>query len=569
MKRAGICHTTHDIDNQEVSKRMKIGMRKMISLLMAALLALFAISGCSPAAKQPDGDTAQTGGTNASPSKAPAKQEEPITIRYWMELAADKVAPVYKSMGETELYKELQERLNIKIEFLHPPAGQANEQFNLMIASRELPDVFERDFFGYPGGPEKAIADGIIIPLNDIIENHSPNFKKLLEENPEYAKMSKTDSGTYFTYPFIRGDDTIMVFFGPQFRKDFLDKVGLPVPETIDEWYNTLVAFRDKLNVEFPLSFRQNPGAGANDLSIGDSLSGAYGVARGFYVEDDIVKFGSIEPGYKEYLKTLNKWVSEKLVDPDFATQDLSTFRAKVTDNKVGAFFGYAGGGMGYFYDLVKENNPEFTLVGAPHPTLKKGEKSHFGQKEWAVSYGKAVITTANKYPEKTAELLDYGYGEEGHILFNFGIEGKSFNWTSDGYPKYTEWVTNNPEGKSMALAMSTYMRSHYDGPFVQAREYFEQFMKYPDQVAAVKTWSESSFFDRRVPKITATAEESAQLANIMNEVYTYVDEMFLKFVFGTESIDKFDDYVAQVKKMKIDEALKIQQNALERYNNR
>lgn len=58
---------------------------------------------------------------------------------------------------------------------------------------------------------------------------------------------------------------------------------------------------------------------------------------------------------------------------------------------------------------------------------------------------------------------------------------------------------------------------------------------------------------------ITPTPEESERFASIMSEVSTYVDEMFLKFVMGQESLDKFDDYVEQIKKMNIEEAIQIQ----------
>jgi putative aldouronate transport system substrate-binding protein len=550
---------------------MKKAWRRILGVFLVLALSVTLFAACGNVEQSNSPTTAAQ--ESAKKEEATTESKTPVTIKYWVDMPSDKVAPVFKNMAEIEMYKELESRTGVKVEFMHPPAGQANEQFNLMIASRDLPDVIERNFQdsgagGYPGGPEKAIADGVIIKLNDLIDKNAPNLKKLFTDNKDYDKLSKTDNGTYYTFPFIRGDDALMVFFGPQFRKDWLDEVGLAVPETIDEWYTVLKAFKEKKKVEFPFSFRQNPGSGANDLGGGDGFIGAWGIAKGYYIEDGKVKFGSIEPSFKDCLKTLNQWFDEKLIDPDFASQDLKTWRAKVTDNKVGAYMGLTGGGMGYFYDLVKANDPTFALVGAPNPTLKKGEKSHFGQKDWPVSNACAQITTTNKHPEETAKWLDYGYGPEGHILFNFGIEGKSFTMQND-YPKYTDWVVKNPEGKSMALAMSTYMRSHYNGPFVQDKRYFEQFLKYPDQLKAVETWAGSSTFDRRLPKITATPDESTTFATIMNEINTYVDEMFLKFVMGQESIDKFDDYVAQVRKMKIDEALAIQQAALERYNKR
>jgi putative aldouronate transport system substrate-binding protein len=59
-----------------------------------------------------------------------------------------------------------------------------------MVASRELPDIIEYNWSLYPGGPEKAISDGIIIEINDLVDKYSPNFKKYLEDNPVYSKAS-------------------------------------------------------------------------------------------------------------------------------------------------------------------------------------------------------------------------------------------------------------------------------------------------------------------------------------------------------------------------------------------
>jgi putative aldouronate transport system substrate-binding protein len=495
----------------------------------------------------------------------------PVKIKYWKELNADKLAPIFKSLNESELYKELQQRLNVEIEFLHAPTSNVRDQFNLIVASRDLPDIMEYDLANrYPGGGAKAISDGVTQKHNEIFDKYAPNLTALYKSHPEWARQAKLDDGTYFGFPFIRGNDGLMVYFGPQFRKDWLDELGLKVPTNIDEWYTTLKAFKDRKKVEFPFSFQQKGvGASENDLFQGGTLSGAWGVNRGFYLDENKqVRYGNIEPGWRDFLITMNKWFKEGLIDPDFPVQDTQTWRAKVMSDKVGAFVNLVGGGMGFFYDNVKPKNPNFALVGAPNPALKAGMKTRFGQKQWDVPMpGYGFITPLNKHVPESAKLLDYGYGKDGDILFNFGIEGKSFNWVS-GYPKYTDAVTKNPN-YAMAVAMSQWMRSHYDGMFVQRIEYFEQFMKYPDQVAAAKTWAGSSDFSWRLPPISTTAEESSRLAAIMTELNVYTDEVFVKAVFGQFSLDQWDAYVAQVKKLRVDEALAIEKAAVERYAKR
>lgn len=71
------------------------------------------------------------------------------------------------------------------------------------------------------------------------------------------------------------------------------------------------------------------------------------------------------------------------------------------------------------------------------------------------------------------------------------------------------------------------------------------------------------------MPPVTPTSEESKEYSIIMNEINTYRDEMVLKFIFGTESLDNFDTYVKNIESMGLDRALEIQNAALERYNAR
>ena len=71
-------------------------------------------------------------------------------------------------------------------------------------------------------------------------------------------------------------------------------------------------------------------------------------------------------------------------------------------------------------------------------------------------------------------------------------------------------------------------------------------------------------------PNLQYTADESAQIANIINECTTYHDEMVLKFILGTENVEeKFDNFVEEFKKMNIDQAIKLTQDAVDRMNAR
>ena len=57
----------------------------------------------------------------------------------------------------------------------------------------------------YPGGPEKAVSDGVLIKINDLVAKYAPNLTQRYREHPEWEKAVKTDSGTMYCFPFIRG----------------------------------------------------------------------------------------------------------------------------------------------------------------------------------------------------------------------------------------------------------------------------------------------------------------------------------------------------------------------------
>ena len=89
------------------------------------------------------------------------------------------------------------------------------------------------------------------------------------------------------------------------------------------------------------------------------------------------------------------------------------------------------------------------------------------------------------------------------------------------------------------------------------------------EQKETPQVWGDHNGKAHRLPPVTPTTEESTELASITNELNTYRDEMILKFIFGDESLDNFDEYVQNLENMGLSRALEIQNAALERYNAR
>ena len=462
------------------------------------------------------------------------------------------------SYDDNHFFNKISEETGIKIKWLTPPAGQVDEQFNIMLASGKLPDIMEYRWAKYPGGAEKAISDDHIFPLNEIISTHSPSLKKYLSDNPDVDRMVQLDSGEYYVYPFIRGDELLKVSYGPIVRKDWLDSLNMAVPETMDDWYNMLTAFKAKSGVSAPLTYNY-----AN-LESWAAFPGAFGVKRDFYTDNEKVKYGPVEAGYKEYLQTMTKWYAEGLLDKNFATADLALIANSMLNGTSGATLGYGGSGLGAWLQS-KKDDPSYQLVPAPYPVKNRGDVPRFGLKDFSyvdAAFGNAAITTSCKNIELAARFLDYGYSEAGHMLFNFGTVNESYNMI-DGYPTYTEAITNNPE-YSFSQSLLRFARFN-NGPFVQDRRYMEQFYNIPAQKDALTVWNTQAE-KTNLPPITPTYEESTELANILNNINTYVDENSTKFIMGLQSYDYYDKFLNDIKNMNVDRAIQIYEAAYERY---
>ena len=483
--------------------------------------------------------------------------EEPITLTIWRDNSLF-VVDNYKEMG---CYKEMEKATGIAVDFIHPVAGQVSEQFNVMIASGEYPDIIESVDGNYQGGRAKAYEDGVILEMSELVEKYAPNFTALCKEYPEVMYASQNDKGQLFELPFIRGGSVLRTFRGPIVRADLLEKYGLSAPETIDEWHTVLKTFKDN-GVEYPFT-------STSAFFKTEVFAGAYGIPLGWFVEDGVVKYGYYDERFKAYMQTMADWYSEGLIDPEIMTNDSKTVDSKMLSGKVGAMIGTVGNSIGGYISEKQKTDPEFDLQAASYPTLEKGGRAYIIQREDNVlpNMGSS-ITTSCKNPEYATAYLDYAFSKEGHMMFNFGVEGESYEMI-DGYPTFTEVVTNNPDGLPMNKAGSLYARSFTMGTFVQDPKYADTFYGQQRQKEATQVWTKDVDYvaEKNIAyKGTLTPAESAEITPMQNEVNTFIGENFMAWLMGTKSLDNFDEYLAHLKDMGIEDIIKIRQEAYDRY---
>lgn len=556
---------THNITRREFLRYL--GMGSAAAVLAACAPQSPAVPTSSP--------IAPTAAATLSP-KAPEALTLPIvkealTLTYWAPMNPN-VAATMKSFGEIGCQKELEKRTGIHLEFQHPPLNQETEQFNLLMASTKYPDVIEYGWLsGAVGGPAKYLKDGVIIRLNDLIDQYAPNLKKVLTDRPDIRRMLVTDDGDIYCFPFLRLDPILCVSQGMTIRGDWLDKLGLKMPTTVDEWYTVLKAFKEKdpngngKADEIPLStWRSN----ARGVFIRQAFVGAWGVAWEFYQDKGVVKYGPLQPEFKEFLKVIVQWYKEGLMDRDAFTDKQATFDAKITNSQIGAATMSGGSGIGKYMGLMASKDPKFKIIGAPYPTLKPGEKPQLGDRTSAYyGDGSVAITSSNKHVVETVKLLDYGYSPEGSLLYNFGIEGVSYNMVN-GKPTFTPEMMKDPKGLPPAQAIAKYARSINNGPFVQDPGYIMQYYELPEQKDALQVWMQPTN-EKQMPPVTPTPDEGKKFSTVMADINTRFNEVFEKVWSGALPLDAWDTFVKDLKQMGIDDAIKIQQAALDRYNKR
>lgn len=531
-------------------------MKKSKKLLVTALifsLSVGTLSACKDNKKGVSSENLEQKYADTYPIKSET------VLKWWMPVNANLTVNA-DNIGKLEFAKELEKRTGVKVQYIHPAVGQSTEKFNLLIASGDLPDIVEYSWGSYPGGPQKAIDDKYIIDHTDVIKKFSPNFAKYLEENPDVDKQSKTDDGRYFGYPLISNDKGLRTSGGIIVRQDWLEDLGLEIPETIDEWYTTLKRFKEEKGATAAMSFAINHARNG-------AFIGAWDMIYGFYTDGNgNIKYGPAEPRYKDFLATMAKWYKEGLIDSGFAINDDKTVSSNMLNGTTAVTYAGLGGGIGKWM-TAKKDDPTYKLTGAKYPVLNKGDKPKFGQFTPIAQVNNQLpaITTDCSDIELAARLLDYAYSDEGHMLFNFGIEGLSYE-IKDGYPTYTDIVKNNPDGLSMAAVLQRYSRAGSGGGFVQDIRYLEQYAGSPEQQSAWKNWRDTDAEKYMLPMLYILTSEQKEYAKLGSSIATYADEMFVKFITGVEPIEKFDEYIEKLKKMNVDRYIEIQQSAYDRY---
>lgn len=553
--------------------------RKVLSILslLVMITLLFSIGACAKT-PTPTTTSAPVATTNASQSTSlqttaqttkKVTFEKPTSLTYWSVLDT-RMVKFATSLATTPPFVELKKRLGVDITFIHPPQGMDKEQFKVLVASKQLPDIIEYDWFAqYPGGPAKAISDGVIKDLTPyFVPEVAPNIVKLLAKfDAEYglSKAIKTIDGKFYVFPCIRGEGLLkQINNGTIIRKDWLDELGMKVPVTLDDWYTMLTRFKKEKGCTAPLTFK------LQYFLDGQDFVGAYGVGHDFYVDTKgVIQYGPVMPEYKKFYETMAKWYAEGLISPDFSTLNDDGVLQSMTSGKSGACIGQNDATMGIILTAMSTKDPKFNLIGGPHPKLNANDPNvRIFKRDWFyTSSGSAAISVDCKNPAGAASVLDYWYGDEGTMLGNWGILGESYTLSSDGTPKFTDLVMKNPNGNTFKEMIVLYSRGAISAPVLRDVRVIDA-QRFDTRISdATTTWGIVADRSAIVPRLSFTDAESSRLAKLVTDINTYNSEMFLKFIMGRTPVSEFDNSVNEMKRLGIEEVLTIYNTAFARYN--
>jgi len=373
--------------------------------------------------------------------------------------------------------------------------------------------------------------------------------------------------GNLYCFPVIGEADIGKSYFGVMARKDLLDKAGLGVPETIDEWEEMLTVFKEEL--DYPMQMRLTPSyiEGSSDI-----LVGAFGVSAGYYHDDGVIKYGPMEPGYRKWVEKMRDWYSKGLINKDFATADFKAMATNVLNGEVGLTIGSNGSDFGTWIPILEKSHPEIELVPIPYPSLKKGEAVEFAQKSvFFGGYG-AAISTQCQDVELAARLLDWLYSKEGGLLCTIGVEGITYEKTGENSYKYLPKVTDSQElsGQTMTQVLAMYTRNVEYGIGYQFKEamdcHMAGFYRNPINLAAARLWGTTKAELHKIPRLTFSSEDSDTMSALKTDITTYVDENIIGFINGTYSMDKYDEFLAGLKDLQVDTVIDIYQRAYDEF---
>ncbi len=480
------------------------------------------------------------------------------------------------------IFKRLQEKTNVEIEWKAIQSDQWGEKITLAMADTStLPDfIFTA---GFSDNDLLRYADqGVIIPLEEYIDTYMPNLKGVFDKFPEYRKMSTDADGHIWALPWIEqlGSEKTAIQTVSEMsfiNKKWLDYLGLGIPTTVDEFEQTLIAFRDhasELQAEFgidgsiiPMSCIVNDGSQDMALLINGFGEGYGDGDQGRHIavtDDKKVICTATQEGFKDGIAWLHKLYEEGLIDPEAFTQEWSTYVSKGKSGRYGVCFSW---------DCA--NIIDDFSGWVPLPALTADVRNitpENGSFTSGYDRGRCVVTAVAKNPALVCAWLDQMYDPFQSPQNNWGTYGEDDDF--DIFVLGTnangdEMLQHAPLGDASPVEVRE--AESVNGPLAVLDEYYDVYVTCPDDAQYRLDWIKDYYTPDMntqyvYPNVFMSQEDTEELSNLQTDITKTINAKRSDWIMNGFTDADWDEYIKSLDAYGLEDMLAIFQKYLDAY---
>ncbi|MBW7454170.1 extracellular solute-binding protein [Paenibacillus sepulcri] len=415
--------------------------------------------------------------------------------------------------------KEFEKRTNTKLNITWVSDGVYNDKLNVLLASGDLPDLIKLPDTTTIPQFSTMVRQGAFWDLTPLLKD----YKNLMDSPAQIWENTKMD-GKNFVVPIVRpleGGATLAI------RRDWLDKLHLQMPTTMDELYTVMKAFKEnapdgKQNT-YGYTMRTNE-------IIDNTFNGSNGKWK--EVDGKLIDV-TLEPTMRDAILYKKKLFDEGLIPPDFAIMKDDQFWDLATGGSAGVTGETIEALWRWTYDQWKRDP---SVVWEPLVSIAASQGQFTAQNSGFIGVAAIPKSVPEAKVKKILSLLDYGASLEGSTLSQYGIEGVHYT-KEDGY-----FVTNEQSVKdSLGTGSFGKLFMKHD-PYMYAfapgmpKDVFERNKKIIDAKSKVSTPN---------PAIGLASETNVKLGA---EYTKKIDDLKVQVIMGKAGIDAWDKLVADLK---------------------
>ncbi|WP_020617417.1 extracellular solute-binding protein [Paenibacillus daejeonensis] len=370
------------------------------------------LAACSNGGQEPSGGTSSESASTSKPK---------ITVSIYDR---GNVPQEMGTIDNNRWTQWLNEHGTVEAQYVPIPRGESVQKLNLLFASGDAPDVvtdFATSF------RNQLYQQKQILAIDDLIEEHSVHYKQLLEKYPELRKAATKPDGSMYEFGRVQ---QLVGFQALFIRKDWLDKLNLEVPETVDELFEVAKAFAE-----------QDPDGNGQRDTFGIALSGETGAVINtmFRDVDWVLEDGKLVRGWEQQNKASEfkkKLYDAGLVDKDFlADNNGQKAQQDWNSGKIGIFVGRTVDpvNVSQYYESLKHNAPDAEVIAIKLPS------SEYGRFAAGVNNPVQMTTVINrqaKNPEAAMQYIDFMASKEAGEMLRYGADGTDSVKGENGCPR-------------------------------------------------------------------------------------------------------------------------------------